>query len=84
MRRNSRVWLFVLLLTAGAIVGSIIGEIVGNTWPNLAVLSRGFRIGVTPPFTLDLNVVVVTFGFGLHLNVLGGIVVLLLLLWLGR
>ncbi|MBE3518866.1 MAG: DUF4321 domain-containing protein [Firmicutes bacterium] len=84
MRRNSRLWLLVLLLAAGAIVGSIIGEIVGGTWPNLAILARGFRVGVVPPFTLDLNVLTVTFGFSLHLNVLGGIVVLLLLLWLGR
>lgn len=84
MRRNSRLWLLVLLLTAGAIVGSIIGEILGNTWPNLGILAKGFRVGVIRPFTLDLNVLTITFGFSLHLNVLGGIVVLLLLLWLGR
>lgn len=84
MRRNSRLWLLVVLLTAGAVVGTIIGEIVDKTWHNFAILAQGFRVGVTPPFTLDLNVLTVTFGFSLHLNVMGGIVVLILLLWLGR
>lgn len=84
MRRNSRLWILVVLLMTGAVVGSIIGEIVGRNWPNLGILAQGFRVGITPPYTLDLNVLTVTLGFSLHLNVLGGIVVLVLLLWFGR
>lgn len=81
MRRNTRIWLLITALAAGAIVGSIIGQVLQSTAP---LLAQGFDIGINPPFVLDLNVIKLTFGFTLHLNVLGGLVVLLLVLLLGR
>jgi hypothetical protein len=81
MRRHTRTWLLIAALTAGAIAGSIIGEVLSNTAP---ILAQGFNVGLNPPLVLDLNVIKLTLGFTLRLNVLGGLVVLLLVLLLGR
>ncbi|HAF66925.1 MAG TPA: DUF4321 domain-containing protein [Clostridiales bacterium UBA9857] len=81
MRRQSRTWVLFIALLAGAIVGSVIGEVLSDVAP---ILSRGFSIGLQPPFHLDLNVVSLTFGFNIRLNLAGAILVLLLVLMLGR
>ncbi len=81
MRKQTRTWLFFVALMAGAIVGSIIGQVLSGIAP---VLAQGFTVGIDPPFVLDLNVMAFSLGFTLHLNLAGGIVVLLLILLLGR
>lgn len=81
MKRQTRVLVLVVALTAGAIVGSILGVALENVAP---VLAKGFTVGLQPPLTLDLNVITLTFGFTLHLNLMGAILVLLLVLLLGR
>ncbi|HHY18137.1 MAG TPA: DUF4321 domain-containing protein, partial [Firmicutes bacterium] len=48
------------------------------------ILARGFAVGLQPPFQVDLNVVSLTFGFSIRLNLAGAIVVLILVLILGR
>lgn len=81
MRKQTRILILIVALTAGAIVGSIVGVALENVAP---VLAKGFTVGVQPPFVLDLNVISLTFGFTLHLNLMGAVVVLLLVLLLGR
>lgn len=81
MRRQSRTLLLVIALSAAAIVGSIIGEALADIAPFLA---RGFSVGLEPPFVLNLNVISLTFGFTLGLNVMGAILVLLVVLFIGR
>lgn len=81
MKKQTRLLVLVVALTAGAIVGSILGVALENVAP---VLAKGFTVGLQPPLTLDLNVITLTFGFTLHLNLMGAILVLLLVLLLGR
>ena len=81
MRRQTRALVLAVALIAGAIVGSILGVALENVAP---VLAKGFTVGASPPFVLDLNVISLTLGFTLHLNLMGAIVVLLLVLLLGR
>lgn len=81
MRGRARTWVFIAALFAGALAGSVIGQVLSSKAP---VLAEGFFVGVNPPWVLDLNVLKLTFGFTLHLNLLGGLVVLLLVLLLGR
>lgn len=81
MRRQTRAFVLVVALIAGAVAGSILGVALEGAVP---VLARGFTVGVDPPFALDLNVVSLTLGFTLRLNLMGAIVVLLLILLLGR
>lgn len=59
-------WILLLLLVVGGLLGSVICPIFADKLP---VLKQGFEpIGVSPT-TIDLNVVKVTFGFMLKLNV---------------
>lgn len=81
MRRQTRVLILLIALAAGAIVGSILGVALENVAP---VLNKGFTVGLQPPLTLDLNVITLTLGFTLHLNLMGAVLVLLLVLLLGR
>lgn len=66
VKGNDHLVLLVLLLI-GAIFGSLLGAALGDVIP---VLNFGKSIGVDP-FLVDLNVILITFGFKLHLNVAG-------------
>ncbi|HSN67492.1 MAG TPA: DUF4321 domain-containing protein [Fusibacter sp.] len=72
VKSNDSLVLLVLLLI-GAIFGSLIGAALGDTVP---ILNFGKSIGVNP-FVVDLNIIVITFGFKLSLNIAGiiGIVI---------
>ena len=64
--------LILLIVTAGLVVGSLLGELVGSLLPAGLVhdlLTRGPQIGLTPPATLDLRFVTLTFGMMLKVNV---------------
>jgi len=81
VRRQSNTWVWVIGLLAGAIVGSVIGEALSGVVP---LLAKGFAVGIQPPFNLDLNVVSLTLGFTVRLNLAGAVMVLILVLFLGR
>lgn len=66
VKSNESIILLVLLLI-GAIFGSLIGSAFGDVIP---LLNYGKTIGVDP-FVVDLNVVVLTFGLKLSLNLAG-------------
>ena len=74
MRVKSKVNLILLvLLLMGAIIGSLIGDALGSYAP---LLNYGKTIGVDP-FVVDLNVIVITFGLKLSLNISGIIGIIL-------
>jgi hypothetical protein len=79
--RRTRVLILIVAIIAGAIVGSILGVAFENAAP---ILAKGFTVGLQPPLALDLNVITLTLGFTLRLNLMGAIMVLLLVLLLGR
>lgn len=74
------VGLIVFVVVVGLIVGSLLGELIGSMlregWVH-EILTRGPTIGLTTPATLDLRFLSLTFGFGLKVNVVGlvGIVI---------
>ncbi len=59
--------ILLVLLLMGAIIGSLIGDALGSYAP---LLNYGKTIGVDP-FVVDLNVIVITFGLKLSLNISG-------------
>lgn len=66
--------LILLVVVAGLVVGSLLGELLGSLLPSGAVrdlISRGPTIGLTPPATLDLRFLAVTFGVTLKVNLVG-------------
>jgi hypothetical protein len=77
--------LVVLIILAGLVVGSLLGELFGHLLPSgrfRDLLTGGPTIGLTPPATLDLRLVVLTAGFAVKVNLAGalGIVIAALLL----
>ncbi len=72
--------LILLVVIAGLLVGSLLGELLGSLLPAgrlQDLISRGPTIGLTPPATLDLRFVALTFGLALKINLVGvvGIVI---------
>jgi uncharacterized protein DUF4321 len=64
----------VLIVVAGLIVGSLMGELVASLLPSGVIhdlLTRGPQIGLSPPATLDLRFMALTFGMMLKINVVG-------------
>jgi hypothetical protein len=79
--------LIVLIVVAGLVVGSLLGELVASLLPTGLIhdlLTRGPQIGVTPPATVDLRFVTLTFGMMLKVNVVGVLGVVLAALALRR
>jgi hypothetical protein len=75
--------LVLLVVVVGLVVGSLLGELVGGlAGPGRLkdLLTHGPTIGLTPPSTLDLRLLSVTFGIVFKVNVVGvlGIIVALL------
>lgn len=62
-------WLLVILLVFGGIIGSLIGETLSGI-PALRVLATATSIGL-PVTTLNLNVLTITLGFTIKINLFG-------------
>lgn len=66
--RSKNAWVLVLLLLAGVVLGSFIGHITnGISW--LSWLDYGMTFGLTNPVTLDVGVLVLTFGLTIHFSI---------------
>ncbi len=66
--------LIVLIVVAGLVVGSLLGELVASLLPSGVIhdlLTRGPQIGLSPPATVDLRFMALTFGMMLKINVVG-------------
>lgn len=75
-------WILVLVVVAGALLGSVLADALGQ-FTYLAALGRSITVGVDPPLTIDLRVLMVTFGFTVRLN-LAIVVGILLAVYLFR
>ena len=76
--------LLLLAIVVGLVFGSLVGELlaqfVSSPWLK-DVLTRGPMLGLSPPATLDLRLLAVTFGIVFKVNALGviGIIVALII-----
>ena len=66
--RDKNIWILVLCLLAGLVIGGLLGDIAKNV-DFLWWLSYGEEFGLTSPITLDLNVITLTFGLTFKINV---------------
>jgi uncharacterized membrane protein len=73
VRRYRSTGLLVVLLLAGAFIGGVLGKLFVDYLPFLALSQT---VGLTPT-TINLSVVEITFGLGLHFSVAGAIGLLL-------
>src|SRR5437773_6858429 len=80
MAAGRGIGLILLVVVAGLVVGSLLGELLGSLFPAGSIhdlIVRGPSIGLTPPATLDLRLLAITFGPSLKANLVGviGIVI---------
>ncbi|MFZ3089807.1 MAG: DUF4321 domain-containing protein [Nitrospirota bacterium] len=71
LKRNF--WIFLVFILLGGLLGSILGEILGIVAPDgplRSIFLKGFRIGIDPPFTLNLRIITFTIGFTFSINLM--------------
>ncbi len=81
-RSRSPWWFLILVVVAGALLGSVIAESLTG-YRVLAFLSRDIRAGLDPPLTLDLRVFSFTVGVTIRLN-LAIVVGIVIAIWVFR
>lgn len=66
--REKNMWILLLFICAGLVIGGLLGQIASQVdWLNW--LSYGQSFGIAEPFTIDLNVIKITLGFIININV---------------
>lgn len=66
--RNKSVWILVLFILSGLVIGGLLGELAGQV-DFLWWLSYGQSFGLESPIVLNLNIVQVTFGLMFKINI---------------
>lgn len=77
---DKKFWVFLIFLFSGIIVGGLLGELAVGV-PYLSWLAYGKTFGLEPPFSLNLNIMQLSVGLTVQLNIAGiiGILVALIL-----
>lgn len=66
--REKNVWILLVFLLSGLVIGGLLGEIASRVnW--LWWISYGESFGISSPITLDLSVVTLTFGLMFKINI---------------
>lgn len=66
--KEKNIWLLLVFLLAGLVIGGLLGKLASNvSW--LWWLSYEQEFGLKSPIVLDLNVLKLTFGLMLKINV---------------
>ncbi len=66
--REKNIWILVLFLLGGIVVGGLLGELASNV-NFLSWLAYGQEFGLSTPIELNLNVVKLTFGLMFKINI---------------
>ena len=66
--RDKGKWVVILFLLSGLVIGGLIGSLTANI-DGLWWLSYGQEFGLQEPLVLDLNVLKITFGLMIKINV---------------
>ena len=65
---NKSVWICILFILAGLVIGGLIGNIAKNV-SSLEWLNYGKEFGISSPFVLDLSFLKLTFGLMFYMNI---------------
>ena len=66
--RTFSLWGLLIIVVIGVVLGEIITYLTAGV-PALEWLSIGYRFGLTSPLVLDLNILSLTFGIVINVNV---------------
>ena len=67
--KTTMMFLFFILL--GGLLGGVLGEVfavISPVGPMREIFLQGYTLGITPPLTIDLRLLSMTFGFSLRFN----------------
>ena len=70
-KRDDSVIVLLVILILGALIGTVMGEVIAAMAPGGIVekiFSKGINPGLSPPATLDLKVLSISFGFNVKIN----------------
>ena len=76
---DKRYWVFLIFLFSGFIIGGLLGELASKV-SFLSWLAYGKSFGLTDPLVLDINILKISFGFLVELNVASIIGILIAML----
>ncbi len=66
--RDKNIWILVLFILAGIVVGGLLGELASQV-DFLWWLGYGQSFGLAEPVILNLNIITLTFGIQFKLNI---------------
>lgn len=66
--KDRNVWILLIFILSGLVIGGLLGQVAANV-DALSWLSYGQSFGLPNPVELDLNVITITFGFMLKINI---------------
>lgn len=66
--RDKNFWILLVFLLSGLVIGGLIGDLAANV-NGLWWLAFGQQFGLSNPLVLDLNILNITFGFVVKINV---------------
>lgn len=61
-------WILLIFLLSGLVIGGLLGELAARV-DSLWWLSYGESFGLTSPLELDLNILKITFGLAIKINI---------------
>ena len=66
--KDKSIWILLIFICSGLVIGGLLGEIASQVeWLNW--LSYGQQFGLKEPLILELNVISITFGLMLNINI---------------
>ena len=66
--RDKNIWILLLFILSGLVVGGLLGELASKV-DFLWWLGYGESFGLTSPLELDLNIIKITFGLVFKINI---------------
>ncbi len=64
---NRNIGILIVLSILGIVIGGFLGSVLGKYLP---ILNFGYNMGVSP-HTWDLNIIKLTFGISININIFG-------------
>lgn len=66
--RDKNIWILILFILSGLVIGGLLGQMASQVdWLNW--LSYGQQFGFGNPIVLELNVIKLTFGITVNINI---------------
>lgn len=66
--KDKSIWILIVFIFSGLVIGGLLGDLAkgisGMNW-----LAYGQSFGLTDPLELDLNIIKITFGFMININI---------------